>query len=366
MKANIYIFNSDSLEIKRNQLNIDSQLHKNDSEKFIKAANAQQNHYNNIKAEAISQTNNQAQQAVKKNNTNITYNNTDSLPKSGNYNISEHYNLKLQNKIQPFYKNIFKNPVQSDLSLNPNVELYNSQNTTLQNAGDEYFKYLKVSNYKNLNFSSDWFLISSIISLFILGLSRYYFSKYFKQFSKSVLNFNLLSKLHSDKNVLFKRFLQILKVVFSINAGIFITLIIKHYFKIDNFNALILFILLMFVIPIFYSIKTFINIRIAKIFDISEIISEYTFIYNFYNKLLGIILLPLIILMLYFKEIPYNYYIYAGLVLFLTIILIKFLWGVQIIFRKGGSLFYMILYLCSLEIIPFLLLYKVVQISLKV
>ena len=75
-------------------------------------------------------------------------------------------------------------------------------------------------------------------------------------------------------------------------------------------------------------------------------------------KNLGIYLIPIVIGIAYIHEKLKIYVVYAGIVLFVLAYFLKFYKGIQIIIKKDVLIFYLILYLCTLEILPVLIIYK--------
>jgi hypothetical protein len=52
------------------------------------------------------------------------------------------------------------------------------------------------------------------------------------------------------------------------------------------------------------------------------------------------------------------YFIYLGMALLIAAYLLRFFRGIKILMNKDVLIFYLILYLCTLEILPLLLGYK--------
>ena len=79
-----------------------------------------------------------------------------------------------------------------------------------------------------------------------------------------------------------------------------------------------------------------------------EFIHQILLIY----KNIGIFFIPLIIAIAYIQENLRIYLIITGIVLFIGGYFFRFVKGIQIIIKKDVLLFYLILYLCTLEILP--------------
>ena len=81
-------------------------------------------------------------------------------------------------------------------------------------------------------------------------------------------------------------------------------------------------------------------------------------VYFFVNYLTGIVLYPLVLLVVYFDLQPQSVILYVSIVAIIYIIVL-FYKCFSIFFREKYGFFYLIVYFCTLEIIPFLLLWKV-------
>ncbi|MDO5978436.1 DUF4271 domain-containing protein [Flavivirga spongiicola] len=116
---------------------------------------------------------------------------------------------------------------------------------------------------------------------------------------------------------------------------------------------------LTFSIGVFILIKVLIERLIGSIFEIDKLIDQYLFQKISYKNYLGILLLPINALLLFsFKpSLPIIY-------LIIILLLIVNIVGLITSFKTHQSLikrnyFYFILYLCTLEISPYIILYKV-------
>jgi hypothetical protein len=93
---------------------------------------------------------------------------------------------------------------------------------------------------------------------------------------------------------------------------------------------------------------------------VQPVFSEY--IHNTFviNKGLGIALFPVIIMAHYLPYPLIKSVLIIGMGIYAIAFILKSIRGYQIIIRKDILIFYMILYLCTLEILPLLLGYKFV------
>ncbi len=106
-------------------------------------------------------------------------------------------------------------------------------------------------------------------------------------------------------------------------------------------------------------IKVLIERLIGSIFEIDDLIGEYVFLKTNFKNYSGLILLPLNVLLL-FAIPPNKTLIFLVLGLVALVNLIGFITSVQSNQKLIlGNFFYFILYLCALEIGPYIILYQV-------
>lgn len=108
-----------------------------------------------------------------------------------------------------------------------------------------------------------------------------------------------------------------------------------------------------------YVVKIISTRLLGFIFEVKEAAREYAYNIVLFNKSVGLILFPITLLLAYARQIPSDWLIWSGLIL----------WGLVLLYRlvrlsfigfsvRGVSVFYIILYLCTLEILPVLVIIK--------
>jgi hypothetical protein len=212
---------------------------------------------------------------------------------------------------------------------------------------------------KPRNVSIDWLPGILLISLFTFSWMKLLYQKYLVQVITSTVNYNVSQRLFRERNVLFRNMALGLNLVFAVNTGLFIFFILS-YFNIDQVSQKPLnnILLYSFAVTLLYNIKTFFCKMLGNIFMVKEEFSEYVHNINLYNKNIGLFLFPVVILFPYVNDNIKPFIIYLGILTITSMFLLRIYRGLQIIMRKGVSTFYLILYLCAVEILPVLVLIK--------
>ncbi len=128
----------------------------------------------------------------------------------------------------------------------------------------------------------------------------------------------------------------------------------------DPLKGLLFFLKTLVFIGAAYLVKSSFIRWVGFVFKTSQTAEEYLYTVFFYTRLLGVILLPIIIASAYITVIPDVWLAYTGIVLICLTFLIRTaqatLAGGH---NKSISAFYLFLYLCTLEILPLVVLIKV-------
>jgi hypothetical protein len=207
--------------------------------------------------------------------------------------------------------------------------------------------------------SNDWLLGFFIFITLLFLWVKIFYKKYFSLLLGSLLSYQLSLKLFREKNILTRRVSFVLNFIYSVVLAVFILRTLEFYeIKIFNFNTFETLLLLINLVIIISIVRLLILNFVGIIFNSAQIFNEY--IHNNYiiNKNMGLILFPLLIMQVYINEKIKGVFIITGISLIIILYIMRLYRGFQIIIKKDIFLFYLILYLCTLEIFPLLLGYK--------
>ncbi len=219
-------------------------------------------------------------------------------------------------------------------------------------------------NYSELNaqvtkketsaYPSDFFLGIILLISVIIVFTKLIFKKYFSNYFLMAFNYQLASNLLRDKNAFFTRFNSMLNSIYVINISVFIYQGI-YYFKIIPELQLKFFLYIIIFITLLALARIIILKILGEVYAVQKTFTEYLFNQFMFNKILGLVLLPVVFIIPYVNENLRNFLIYFGIFLIASAFLIKLLRGFTIIIKKEVLLFYVLLYLCTLEILPILI-----------
>ncbi len=183
-------------------------------------------------------------------------------------------------------------------------------------------------------------------------LRELFSSAVFSQEARKMLKaINLRNQMHS----------YVLNGLFLFNTSIFIYEIILYYNITSIFEHKLWFIpVLMGGILVFDILKIVLYKFIAFVFEKEEQTKEYIYYSQLYSKIFGLIILPVILIIPYIDIEVVPLLIKIGIGMYILLYLMQIFRGLTIILKDLYSLFYMFLYLCALEILPLIILFKII------
>ncbi len=206
--------------------------------------------------------------------------------------------------------------------------------------------------------SNELFAILIVISLLFIALAKVLFPKRFNDFIYVIGNSKYL-KIYAREQKFFDGFDAMLFVNLILSGTIFIALAYQHIIEGIEFSKVLMFKLAVG-ISVFILIKILIERLIGSLFEMDKLIDDYLFQKTSYKNLIGLILLPINTILIFSLN--------PSKVFFLIIIALLILingFGLMTSFKAHQSLIknnlsYFILYLCALEISPYIILYKII------
>lgn len=196
-----------------------------------------------------------------------------------------------------------------------------------------------------------------VIGLIIVAIGKQIAPKRFDDFVFVIGNDKYL-KIYSREQKILNAFDVLLFINLILSLAVFCFLFIQTAINSENLSNTVI-LKLTVALASFILIKTLFERFIARIFNIEKLIDAYIFQKNSYKHFFGILLLPINAFILY-AFIPTANFFYIITIIFILVNIVSFF----NFFKTHQSLlknnlFYFILYLCTLEIAPYIILYKV-------
>jgi hypothetical protein len=217
----------------------------------------------------------------------------------------------------------------------------------------------KGDNLPAVTFHNDWLLPFILLSVFIYGLIRIEVFRFFKGILKFISLHGINEGASRERGVIFQWQSILFNFATFINFSMFAFLTIQWFdvFPVGS-NWPVYGISSFAVVVLALTIRHFICLVIGNISGEEEIFREYlTEIYQAY-RLAALLLLLINLLILYTVIVPVNTLFYIGFSIVALLYFIRVLRLFLIFINRHVSIFYLILYLCALEILPVVILVK--------
>ncbi len=174
------------------------------------------------------------------------------------------------------------------------------------------------------------------------------------------------NQLGRDELSLGNRVSIFLSVLFVITVSLFISQSANYYGFNKDGSELLFFIKTAMVVSLVYGLKMVIVRFFGYVFQNQKDAGEYAMMVFLFCNILGLFLLPIVVCMAFVRDLSPFIFIYSGLSLFVFLLFIRLLRGVVIGFNSiRVSKFYLFLYLCTLEILPFVIIVKLFMLNTK-
>ncbi|WP_298793430.1 DUF4271 domain-containing protein [uncultured Allomuricauda sp.] len=198
--------------------------------------------------------------------------------------------------------------------------------------------------------SMDWMTIVLFLSMVILALGKYLFQGRFLNFIILPFN-NRYVVLHSKKGRLLNWFHIMLTLFQLINFSLFLFLVIQSFFGADE-DPLLSFFVIMGVVVLFQLVKLALQFVKGYVFNTQSLIAELLFNKTSYLNYSSLIMFAANVVLIYIAGSS-KIVFYVAFILIVSINAIGFIKLLKN-YQKAivPNLFYFILYLCTLEIAP--------------
>ena len=283
-----------------------------------------------------------------------------------NWNLSPERDVHLFDKT--LYSQIDEELLQvSRINADSLNAINNASNDSIQKSRQEFsersgFKSESPGINKNPLQDNNVFLSLILVSVLITGFVRVSWKEYLVNVLRSIFFQDVASKISANNaSYIYPSF--ILGFLFFLNGSIFVFEIFKlgGYAFMDIDSRLIFPLIFSSIFVLYYSKILFLRFT-GHIFDVSQQMKSYLQGFSSIGKAFAIVILPVIILIPFANETVQSLLINIGSFVFIALYLLQISHGIKIILKETFSLYYIILYLCALEILPLFILFKVIGI----
>ncbi len=205
----------------------------------------------------------------------------------------------------------------------------------------------------------DWLVGILVLTFLLFATVRLIFNKYLSQLVQSTINYSAFTRLFRERyfNLFHASFR--LDIIFNLIIALLGYQFLSAY-KI-NFgisNSLYVYLVCLGIVITYYTAKKIIYLLIGILTESKQEVQEYLFSIKVFNRVSGLFLLPVSAAIAFIPLSQVEPLLYAGAGITGIFYLMTIIRGGKIFLTKQFSISYLILYLCTLEFLPLVLIYK--------
>jgi len=206
------------------------------------------------------------------------------------------------------------------------------------------------------NINTTWPSIILTLATLLLAFTKAFGLTRFRQIYKSLFSFYAAHEITREERVFFHRVNFSLFIIYLSNISLLLHYLVNTY-KPESETSFLFPIILMGVV-LAYLIKFISNAILAYVFSHEQMTPSYSYNVLLYNYLFGVFLIPALAL-IYFSNInDLSLLKFIIVPLILIVLTIRFIRFFVIGISNNISILYIILYICTLEILPLVVLGK--------
>lgn len=243
--------------------------------------------------------------------------------------------------------------------IKPTVIHYDSSIFTSHLLKTDKIEPVKKSDNKN-----EWPLGIILFALLLVAIVRTVHYKKFKQYFNAFFTERMYFQLLREEHTLISPISLLLNIVSALIFALFFYQVINFYFPgSTSLQGFPLYLTIVFYISLILLSKLFLYRFTGAIFSVSKLVSDYLYTIILFINVISIALIPLVISIEYFEVLNPKILIFTGGVLLLISFLYRNYRGFTIANSAGNiSGVYLFFYLCALEILPLIVLFKALMI----
>jgi hypothetical protein len=207
--------------------------------------------------------------------------------------------------------------------------------------------------------SQSWYFYFLMMLIAGYAITRIYLGELLNRMYLAAAVYNRAADLYKDNSQLQRQRDFALYGFYFLSLGFFLMYLSDRFgfnpYQLEDYRLFIFYVILL--VTLFYGRGILLNL-LGYLFSIGEIFREYLYMGYAYNKLIGILLIPVNFVLVFSKGILQESLFFITLLLLGVLIFKKLIRGIIFSRKHRVFNFYLFLYLCALEIVPILLLYK--------
>lgn len=214
---------------------------------------------------------------------------------------------------------------------------------------------------KIIRSNPDWLVGIIVLTFILFGTVRLIFNKYLNQLFQALVNYSTFQRLFRERyfNLFHASFR--LDIIFNLILALFTYQFLATSKISFGLHQTFSVYLVCLALVVGYFVLKQILYRVIGVLTESRLeVQEYLFNIKIHNRILGLIMLPVTTVLAFVPLTKPELLLFGGLFVIGVFYLFSLVRGIKIFVKKHFSVFYLILYLCTLEFLPLLLIFAMV------
>lgn len=207
-----------------------------------------------------------------------------------------------------------------------------------------------------------WIVMLTVLSVMLVGYSFSAFRSRVISLIKAFFSLRFGEQFSREDRSLSHPVSIFLSLNFLLIFSLFILFTVAFFHNSIQHPSFLIYLIIFSAILAIYSTKIMTIKIVGFLFDKSIIASEYISLIYLVNQVTGIAFIPITIFVAYAKPGLANIFVYIGIFMFGLALIVRGVKGIIIAVSSGWvNPFYLLLYLCTLEILPWLFAWKLFE-----
>ena len=209
----------------------------------------------------------------------------------------------------------------------------------------------------------DW-LVGLIVLLFLLFASvKLIFSKYLSQLVQSTINYSTFTRLLRERYFNFFHASFRLDIIFNMTLALVGYQFLSLYkINLGFSKSYSVYLGFLGIVIGYFTCKRILYFLIGILTESKQEVQEYLFSITVFNRVLGLFLLPVSAAIAFIPMAQPKILLFVNLMIIVIFYIMSLIRGAKIFLKKQFSISYLILYLCTLEFLPLILIYNLLLI----
>lgn len=202
-----------------------------------------------------------------------------------------------------------------------------------------------------------WQIIYIVVILLLIGLVRLFFNDSISQTIKIFFSVYLSHRTFKRGAIIYSQYNILASLLFFLSISFMLYKVNDYYLVLTLWNGISNVFIILLAYALFTYLKIIVYFFLGFITGTKDITNEYLYNWININHVEGIVLSVISVALAFTNEQILPFFIWMGIFFWVFFYSYRIVRGLKIIFRKKVPSFYILLYLCTLEFLPTLVLY---------